>query len=198
MWRKNIICLFARWKIMEQALLSEQKFPIIHQRNLSTELFEEQLFKKRFTVMERTVFVGDDTHVHGRARSTQVCFEEELQKSSEDEQRLSQSSVQQHKSSPHFHLFLGGFLFCRGKKKTESIHTPWCTAAVWISRKGQLWTRRPEAKQNKHGVKYSGGRKAGERKEPRACRRYNRRVILQQEKQLPVWVFTAAAGFHPP
>lgn len=113
---------------MEQALLSEQKFPIIHQRNLSTELFEEQrfylaLFKKRFTVMERTVFVGDDTHVHGRARSTQVCFEEELQKSSEDEQRLSQSSVQQHKSSPHFHLFLGGFLFCTGKKNRINTHS---------------------------------------------------------------------------
>lgn len=44
---------------MEQDLLSKQKFTIIHQRNLSTELFEEQrfylaLFKKRFTVMART------------------------------------------------------------------------------------------------------------------------------------------------
>lgn len=63
-----------------------------------------------------TVFVCDDTHVRGRARSTQVCFEEELQKSSEDEQRLSQSSVQQHSPLHILTYFWVAFCFAEEKK----------------------------------------------------------------------------------
>lgn len=131
----------------------------------------------------------DSTQVRGRERSILVCFgwgSGGGWGGSEDEQRVSRSSVRQH--SKLFHIWTYFWVaFCLQKKKIpQSIHPWWCRAAARISRKGQLWTRRPEAKQNKQWVKYSGGRKAGEHKEPGACRRYKGRVILQQEKQLPV------------
>lgn len=58
---------------MEQALLSEQKFTIIHQRNLSTELLEEQLIKKRFTVMARAQFLFAMTRTCAAERAAPRC-----------------------------------------------------------------------------------------------------------------------------
>lgn len=134
-------------------------------RKLNAEPLEEQrfclaLFKQCFIVMLQKQLFFTTTRRCTAERTASRCA---LRRSSRKAAAMSKESVHPHTVFSTFGLIFG--LFCRGKKQ-DRYAALWGRAAVWISRKGQLWTQRPEAKQNKRGVKYSGGRKAEGHKEP--------------------------------